>query len=71
MQDCKRVNISVDVGALSMIDEEVKLLHTNRSQFITDACLEKIAERQQIEVMKGNPQAFRNIILDIAKNLTA
>ena len=64
-----RCNITIDGDTLKLIDDEVKRLHTNRSQFITDACLAKIAERQQIEVMNANPQAYRDMLLQIADGL--
>lgn len=64
-----RINITIDGDTLAEIDKEVKRLHTNRSQFITDACLSKILERQQIDLMKSNPSAYRDMILQIADGL--
>lgn len=64
-----KISVTLQKDLLDRIDEQCKTVNLNRSKFIAEACVSKIAEYETIQVIKANPEAYRDMILQIAKGL--
>lgn len=65
----KKVTITLDEELIKELEQECKIVKTNKSAYIAQSIRKNILERKEIENMKQNKDIYAKLILDIAESL--